>query len=296
MDDESADFAEDAFQVEDATVSSRDKGSFSDAGLDWADAAEQVRAASPFAYDASADAQARGSVYSEPTDASLVPDGSTPSSSVAAADTSTPSSETSPVSSTPVPVVTPSQPSSPLPADSSVPAKPSASIDAGVSPVIPAPSSPPAVADAGKISPPVDAGSVTNQARCVAGRYAGAFRGQIVQPELGTLVLTGSVTLQLTLSTDGRTLDVASGVVEATDAVGTPIRADIDGTVDCTTNQVKGGTLRGHYGEQASDNNAFAGSADGSYEPTSPAKLHGSWNVPLTNASATGSYDATLQD
>jgi hypothetical protein len=148
----------------------------------------------------------------------------------------------------------------------------------------------------GKTDPPVDAGSVTNQARCVAGRYVGAFHGQITQAQLGSVVLTGSVTLQLTLSADGRTLDVQSGVVEATDAVGTPIHGDIDGTVDCTTNQVKGGTLRGNYGAEPSDSNAFAGSADGSYEPTSPARLHGTWNVPLTDATATGTYDATLQD
>jgi hypothetical protein len=124
----------------------------------------------------------------------------------------------------------------------------------------------------------------------------GAFHGQIAQAELGSIVLNGSVTLQLTLSADGRALDVQSGAVDATDALGTPIHADIDGTVDCTTNQVKGGTLRGNYGTPAGDNNAFAGTVDGSYEPAASAKLRGSWTVPLTDASATGSYDATLQN
>jgi hypothetical protein len=109
-------------------------------------------------------------------------------------------------------------------------------------------------------------------------------------------VLTGSVTLQLSLSADSRTLDVESGVVDATDAVGTPIHADIDGTIDCTDNQVKAGTLRGHYGAQASDDSAFAGSAEGTYEATSQAKLSGTWNVPLSGATATGTYDATLQN
>ena len=296
VDDESADLAAHDFQVEDATVSPTEKGALSDAGLARADAVAQGREGSSFEYDARAEAQARGSAYSEPTDASLTPDASAPSSSVA--DASASSSETSPASSTPAPVVTPKQPSSLAPADSAVPARPSASTDAGVSPAKPVPTPQPVVADAGpaKTSPRVDAGSATNQARCVAGRYTGAFRGQIVRAQLGTVVLTGTVTLQLALSTDGRTLDVTSGAVEATDAVGTPIHADIDGTVDCTTNQIKSGTLRGNYGTPASDNNAFAGTVDGSYDPAPPAKLRGTWTVPLTDASATGSYEATLQD
>ncbi|MEY4508249.1 MAG: hypothetical protein RLZZ450_371 [Pseudomonadota bacterium] len=153
------------------------------------------------------------------------------------------------------------------------------------------------VADAGSSAPStgVDAGTPQAAARCVAGRYTGAFKGQISQAQVGSLVLTGTVTLELTLSTDGRTLEVQTGVIDARDSLGTPIHAEIDGTIDCTSNQVKAGTMHGNYGAQASADNAFSGVVDGTYDAASPPTLRGTWKVPLANIDSSGTYEASKQ-
>lgn len=299
--DESADFVADVMHVADASVSatdkrdSRDGGGESDEGDELGIPSVRVEA------DASTSSSARGPAYADTSDgavAAVVP--------VAAADSGAldppwvEPATTNPGSASAAPSDTSK--------DSGVPVK-AASLDAGVTapPVQvapPAQATPPAapttpgVVDAGASSPTtrVDAGTSQATARCVAGRYAGAFRGQISQAQVGSVVITGTVTLQLTLSADGRSLEVQSGTVDARDSFGTPIRAEVDGTVDCASYQVKNGTLRGNYGAQAADDNAFTGVVEGTYDPAAPPTLRGTWKVPLANIDSSGTYEAVHQN
>jgi hypothetical protein len=298
--EESADFVADVMHVADASVSatdkrdSRDGGSESDEGDELAIPSVRVEA------DASTSAATRGPAYAETSDgavSAVVPVASADSGAldperVEPTNTSSGSTSSAPAETS---------------KDSGVPAK-SPSIDAGavqppaqVAPPVqatpPAPAAP-VVVDAGSSAPTtrVDAGTTQASARCVAGRYAGAFRGQITQAQVGSVVITGTVTLQLTLSADGRSLDVSTGTVDARDSFGTPIRAEVDGTVDCASNQVKNGTLRGNYGAQAADDNVFTGVVEGTYDPAAPPTLRGTWKVPLANIDSSGTYEAALQN
>jgi len=299
--DESADFVAEVANVADASVSATDKRDLHDGGRAGNEGDALAIPSVRGDVDASASASTRGPAYVETTDgavAVLAPVVSTDSGALdpqwvepattGAGSSSSASNESSKDSGVPVKTAPLDAGSAPPPVQVTPPAE--------VTP--PAAPTAPVVVDAGASAPTtrVDAGAPSAPARCIAGRYTGAFRGQISQAQVGSVVITGTVTLQLTLSADGRALEVSTGTVDARDSFGTPIRAEVDGTVDCTSYQVKNGTLRGNYGAQAANDNAFTGVVEGTYDPAAPPTLRGTWKVPLANIDSSGTYEAALQN
>jgi hypothetical protein len=164
-----------------------------------------------------------------------------------------------------------------------------------------APVSLPVRADAGAVEPParppVPSTPVAAQG-CTPGRYSGEFLGELTQAGLGRVQLRGSIALELALADNGRALVVESSLIEASDPLGTPIRAQIEGRVDCATQQLENGTLRGRYGSDGSSNAiGFEGVVRGT-RTENPATLAGAWTVPAQSEGpkAEGTYRATLQD
>jgi len=174
--------------------------------------------------------------------------------------------------------------------DASVALAPAATTDAGK----PGPTPMPAAAiDAGTTKPVSLPAAPGVAQRCKPGRYQGAFKGQIVQADVGSLMLDGTITLELALSADGKTMDVSSSSVEATDVVGTPIHAEVDGNVDCNSLQLGSGTLQGRYGREGDATTiGFQGTVSGTYDDE-PTSLRGTWSV---GSSASGTFDASRVD
>lgn len=133
-------------------------------------------------------------------------------------------------------------------------------------------------------------------AACSAGRYSGAFTGEVTGGSARTSI---EGTLTLTLTGSGNTLTIQSGTLQGKDKDGYAIAATVSGKLNCTSGKIESGTLRdGEYRRKVGVVSVvrFDGSVDGTYRAAEKElALSFRFESSLGTREGTGTASARLQ-